>query len=344
MNSIDKTVTEVIDTEHKLNKMKKIAFITFFGLFVFSCTFGQNQEKYTELIKEALKLYDEKEYLMSAQKYAEAFIAFGGKGIVNDRYNAACSWALASEADSAFVQLFKIAQNGNYTNLGHIITDTDLNILHNDKRWNDVIEIVKSNKESAEAKLDRFLISILDTIHDDDQKYRQQIEQIQSKYGRESEEMKAHWEIIKQKDSINLIRVKKILDEKGWLGADVIGRQGNQTLFLVIQHADIETQERYLPMMREAVNKGNAGASSLALLEDRVALRKGEKQIYGSQIGYDKESGNYYVLPLLDPDNVDKRRADVGLETIQNYVSRWKIIWNIEEYKKKLPEYESKQK
>ncbi|MEZ5038583.1 MAG: DUF6624 domain-containing protein [Saprospiraceae bacterium] len=69
----------------------------------------------------------------------------------------------------------------------------------------------------------------------------------------------------------------------GWLGADVIGNQGNSTLFLVIQHADIETQEKYLPMMRDAVSKGNARASSLALLEDRVALRKGEKQIFSTQ-------------------------------------------------------------
>ncbi len=42
--------------------------------------------------------------------------------------------------------------------------------------------------------------------------------------------------------------------------------------------------------MREAVKKGNANSSSLALLEDRVALRKGEKQIYGSQIGRDQET------------------------------------------------------
>lgn len=156
--------------------------------------------------------------------------------------------------------------------------------------------------------------------------------------------MKAHWKIINEKDSINLIKVKKILDERGWLGADIIGNQGNSTLFLVIQHSDIETQEKYLPMMREAVSKGNARASSLALLEDRVALRKGGKQIYGSQVGRDQETGEYYVLPLVDPDNVDKRRAEVGLGTIQDYISNWGMTWDVEEYKKKLPEIEAKQK
>jgi len=264
--------------------------------------------------------------------------------MVNDRYNAACSWALANQPDSAFVQLFKIAENGNYTNYGHITTDTDLNTLHNDERWNKVIGIVKANKEKAEANLDKPLVAILDTIYQEDQKYRQQIDDIIEKYGWESDEMQAHWKIIIEKDSINLIKVKKILNERGWLGADIIGNQGNLTLFLVIQHADLETQEEYLPMMREAVKNGNASSSSLALLEDRVALRKGEKQIYGSQVNRDQETGEYYVLPLIDPDNVDKRRADVGLGPIQDYISIWGMTWDVEDYKKKLPEIEAKQK
>ena len=97
-------------------------------------------------------------------------------------------------------------------------------------------------------------------------------------------------------------------------------------------------------MMREAVIKGNALASALALLEDRVALGQGKKQIYGSQIGQDYETGAYYVLLLEDPDNVDKRREEVGLGTLQNYVSRWGMTWDVEDYKKRLAEKEVKQK
>jgi hypothetical protein len=324
--------------------MKKLTVLTILSLFVFNFTFGPDREKYSELIKTAWSLYESKDYLQSGEKYSEAFVALDGKGMVNDRYNAACSWALANKPDSAFVQLFKIAEKGNYTNYGHITTDTDLNSLHSDERWSKVIEIVKANKERAEANLDKPLVAMLDTIYQEDQKYRQQIKGIEEKYGWESDEMKAHWKIINEKDSINLIKVKKILDERGWLGADVIGNQGNSTLFLVIQHSDIETQEKYLPMMREAVRKGNASASSLALLEDRVALRKGEKQIYGSQVGRDQETGEYYVLPLIDPDNVDQRRAEVGLGTIQDYISNWGMTWDVEEYKNKLPEIEAKQK
>ena len=322
--------------------MKPTMLIAFAALFICNWAFGQDREKYAKLIKEAEGLYDNSDYLTSAKKYADAFVALGNKGMVTDRYNAACSWALANQTDSAFVQLFKIAKKGNYTNYNHLVADSDLKSLYEDDRWEKVKVLVKANKDKAEANLDKPLVAILDTIYQEDQKYRMQIQDIQKEYGWESDEMQAHWKIIMEKDSINLIKVSKILDEQGWLGRDVIGGQGNQTLFLVIQHSDLETQEKYLPMMREAVKKNNANPSSLALLEDRVALRKGERQIYGSQIGRDQETGEHYVLPLDDPMHVDERRAAVGLSPLQDYVSRWNVNWDPEAYLKQLPELEAK--
>src|SRR5699024_94342 len=127
-------------------------------------TLAQDREKYSHLIKDAEKLYDEKDFLNSALKYSEAFKTLGNKGSSDDRYNAACSWALSNNIDSAFVQLYRIARKGNFSAYDHIISDEDLNSLHSDKRWNEVISIIKSNKEIKEAKLDKNLIAILDTI------------------------------------------------------------------------------------------------------------------------------------------------------------------------------------
>ena len=173
------------------------------------------------------------------------------------------------------------------------------------------------------------------------QALRNQISDVAEKYGRDSDEMRAHWRTIDKKDSINQIKIQKILDERGWLGQDIIGGQGNSTLFLVIQHSPIEIQEKYLPMMREAVKKNNAQPSSLALLEDRVALRTGKRQIYGSQIGRDKETGEPYVSPIEDPENVDKRRAEVGLGTLADYISNWNITWDVEKHKAMTEKLES---
>jgi hypothetical protein len=174
----------------------------------------------------------------------------------------------------------------------------------------------------------------LDSIQRDDQKYRLMVDSLAKQYGFESEQVKSLWSKMAAVDSVNLIKVKAILDRHGWLGAQEVGQQGNLTLFLVIQHADSATQVQYLPVMREAAKKGKAKPSQLALLEDRVALKQGRKQIYGSQIIRNPQTGQFSVQPLEDPDNVDKRRAAVGLPPLAEYVRHWGITWSVEEYKK----------
>ncbi|MDX5348261.1 MAG: hypothetical protein LPK19_13570, partial [Hymenobacteraceae bacterium] len=307
--------------------MKQKLFLTAMGLFYAVLSFGQNQEKYNQLVKEAWKLYEAKEYKKSGFTYSEAFAGWGNKGVINDRYNAACSYALAGLPDSAFNQLFKIANSGHYTNYNHLTTDSDLKTLHSDKRWPEVTALVKANK--AEANFDKPLVAMLDSIYILDQKYRQQMNEVEKKHGWQSEEMQALFRKMRAADSVNVIKVSKVLDERGWPGTDIIGQQGSQTLFLVIQHSDLPVQLKYLPLMREAAKQGKLSAGSLALLEDRVALRQGKKQLYGSQIGRDETTGEHYVLPLADPENVDKRRAEVGLGPLQDYVSNWGITWNV---------------
>ena len=314
-------------------------------MFFAVAVFGQNQEKYAELVQVAWDLYESQAYQQSAETYKAAFDQLNGKAYPDDRYDAACSYALADDPENAFYHLFYLAENQNikYKNLSHISTDPDLERLHTDPRWNELIEVVKANKRAYEKDLDGPLVAILDTIYQSDQSYRRQISEIAEKYGQDSEEMQAHWKLIRETDSINMIKIKKILDEHGWLGPDIIGDQGNMTLFLVIQHADLETQLTYLPMMREAVEQGNARASSLALLEDRVALRQGKRQIYGSQVGRDPETGEYYVLPLIEPEKVNERRAEVGLGTIEAYLQNWDMSWDVEKHKESTEKLESQE-
>lgn len=306
--------------------------------FISLSSIAQVDDVYSKHVRIADSLYKMKEYAKSAENYYLAFESIDRKAYPNDRYNAACSYALAGEVDSSFFHLFRLAESSvKYSNYNHIINDTDLQSLQTDDRWKNLIELVEANKLELEKNYDKPLVAQLDSIYQEDQKYRRELQGIEEEFGRDSDELKNHWKIIQEKDSLNLIKVQAILDTRGWLGSDVVGPQGNAALFLVIQHSTLEIQEKYLPMMRTAVEKGNASGSSLALLEDRVALGKGEMQVYGSQIGRNTETGDYYVLPLADPENVDQRRASVGLSPIQDYVQNWGLTWDIEAYKKELP-------
>lgn len=323
--------------------MNKTVLIILLFSFFSGAGFAQSEE-YSTLIKKAESLFEAKDYKGAATAYSDAFRSIGWKGYETDRYNAACAWAKAEIPDSAFYQLFRIAEKTKYKNIEHLTSDSDLDKLHNDKRWNELLAFVRKNKEEAEAHLNKAWAAFLDTVFNDDQQYRQQLDPVEKKYGQGSDEMKNLINKMIMYDSINTIKVTEFLDRNGWQGADVVGEQGNSALFLVIQHADTAIQLKYLPMMRTAVKNGKAQPSQLALLEDRVALRQGKKQIYGSQIGVNPKTGEMYVLPLEDPDNVDKRRAEVGLQPLRDYVSNWNIHWDPEQYKKELPRYEQWQK
>lgn len=313
-----------------------------FLLFAAVAVRGQDMAKYKQLTTEAFKLYEQKRFLESATRYNEAFASIGHKGYAEDRYDAACSWAMAGMIDSSFTQLYKIAERTKYSNLNHITSDTDLDTLHKDPRWAKLIAIVAANKKEKEKELDQEMVAKLDSIYHDDQDGRRRLREYEKKYGYDSPEMKELWRDIRHKDSVNLEKVKRILDTRGWLGPKVVGDEGSNTLFLVVQHSDLVTQEKYLPLVRQAVKEGKVPASSLALLEDRVALGQGKRQTYGSQIGRDDSTGTYYVQPLDDPDNVDKRREQMGLGSLADYVKNWNIVWDAEAYKRQLPALERK--
>ena len=128
-------------------------------------------------------------------------------------------------------------------------------------------------------------------------------------------------------DSLNIKTVTAILDKEGWLGPDKVGMEGSLAIFLVIQHSDIKVQEKYLPMMHKAVKLGKASAANLALLEDRILVTKFGKQKYGSQIGQNPQTGDYYIFPIEDEENVNKRRASIGLQPLEEYVKQWNITY-----------------
>lgn len=126
-------------------------------------------------------------------------------------------------------------------------------------------------------------------------------------------------------DSLNVLRVTTIIDSLGWPDAEVIGPDGSRTLWLVLQHAALAIQEEYLPEMRLAVEEGKASATDLAYLEDRIDMRRGLPQVYGTQIRID--NGSATLWPLKDETTVDARRAQVGLGPLRDYLLQFGIQW-----------------
>ena len=287
------------------------------------------------LIVEGRKLYRTKEYPKAVEVFRGAFKAEPIKA--NDLVIGAGAAALAGERELALTWL-RLAVVKGFSETPRITTGRDFVSLHDVDGWKELVASLPARPVVVDTVTDKPLQATLLAILDEDQKYRQQLGEVEKKFGHDSKELRALWTTIGEKDAINLGKVKEILDQQGWVGPETVGRQANSALFLVIQHADHGTQLKYLPMMREAMKNGKAQASSLALLEDRVALRDGRRQIYGSQIGRDNTTGKYFISPLEDPDHVDERRAAVGLQPLADYVKHWEITWDVEAFKKQQTE------
>lgn len=64
---------------------------------------------------------------------------------------------------------------------------------------------------------------------------------------------------------------------------------------------------------------------SYALLLDRVLVAEGKRQVYGTQA---KLKGKEFVPdPIEDEANVDKRRAEVGLPPLSEYLRVLKQVY-----------------
>ncbi len=129
-------------------------------------------------------------------------------------------------------------------------------------------------------------------------------------------------------DSGNLVQVNKLIERYGWLGNSFVGNRGNQTIFLVVQHADLATQEKYLPLMQKSVNEGESNKRDFALLQDRVLMRQEKKQIYGSQVVFNKQGGPEFY-PIEDEKNVNVRREKMGLQPIEEYAKYFGIDYKL---------------
>jgi hypothetical protein len=159
----------------------------------------------------------------------------------------------------------------------------------------------------------------LDSILVEDQTLRKKWKKATNIYGYDSKEALAYWPEISVKDSLNLIAITNFIAAYGWQSKDVVGYNGNATLFLVIQHADSATQEKYLPVMKKAVKENKANPQDLALLIDRTCLRKHGYQIYGSQIQQDPVTKKNVFSPIRNEKKVDKRRKKMNLQPLSDY-------------------------
>jgi hypothetical protein len=178
----------------------------------------------------------------------------------------------------------------------------------------------KASLPSAALTPERAALKVeLETIYETDQKHRLSL----NKASDEKERAKL-WAEQNAIDKANQARIDEILKTHGWPGKKEFGPKAALAAFLVVQHSTPEMMKRYLPVLQNAMENGDANKESVALLDDRVRMIEGRPQRYGSQVRRDPNTGKMTFWHIEDEESVDKRRAEMGLGPLAEYAKRFK--------------------
>jgi len=297
----------------KLDTMKYTFLYLTLVIFSFQLT---AQSTLKEWIEKGDKEYDEKNYAASLKSYQNGFkVEEPRNGLI---YNAACSAALAGKKGKAY-KLLKQAIEKGWKDKAWMNKDTDFNSINSGKKWDAVNALVDEKIAAFEASLKYPEIrKELLTMREEDQKWRRQIRTAENE-----EEKEKVWDMVGKVDAKNTARMKEIIDEIGWPKISDVAKDGASAAWILVQHADRQPQfqAKCLPMLEKAFKDGEASGSNYAYLFDRVALKLGNKQRFGSQaMGTDD---GMQFSPIEDEWLVNERRAEYKVNpSIEEYAER----------------------
>jgi hypothetical protein len=149
-----------------------------------------------------------------------------------------------------------------------------------------------------------------------DQAYRKELVSLIKRTGDQSEDVRALWSKQKVIDDANTKRLIEIVELHGWPLKSVVGDAAAHAAFLVLQHADHETQKTLLPQVRIAAETGEMSQRDFAMLVDRILVRDGKPQLYGTQSFMSPTTKQLTLRQIEDAGNVNKRRLAIGLDPL----------------------------
>jgi hypothetical protein len=128
-----------------------------------------------------------------------------------------------------------------------------------------------------------------------------------------------------RQDAANQAALESLVSTRGWPTLDKVGTEGVLTAFLVVQHADLPFQLKYASKVEHSASVGDIPKSNYALFVDRLAMRQNKPQVYGTQIRI--QGGVASLHQIENEEEVDKRRSEVGLGPICQYLDRFKAAY-----------------
>jgi hypothetical protein len=295
--------------------MQRLLFICI-GFFLLYYAQAQPDSTYQRLIAKAGLFHLQKDYRNAIKYYEEGFRLCKPDALT--AYKAAGVYALENNCDKAFYFL-QIAIKGGWAEADVLASDPYfINLKRTDPiKWKQIIQHAVVAERQFEHKLTNpALRKNLNLMGLNEQRLR--YKRIQAK--NKQEEGSINREIYAV-DSANQVYAKAIINEYGWPKISEIGKDGQNNLWLVIQHADndIELQRSALSAMQQLKGAKELNLENYAFLYDRVQCNLNYKQLYGTQVNWTTHGEAGSFKSILNEDAVDMRRKTMGLLPLKIY-------------------------
>lgn len=111
-----------------------------------------------------------------------------------------------------------------------------------------------------------------------------------------------------------------------------LSSESYKTIWIVIDHASLDRQVHYLPLVEQMATEGVISKAEFATLYDRVAMKQNRPQRYGTQCVQfgSPDSMQLFVWTVESPETLDSQRASVGMVPIADYLLQLTTTMGIE--------------
>uniref|UniRef100_UPI001C5493C4 hypothetical protein n=1 Tax=Winogradskyella pacifica TaxID=664642 RepID=UPI001C5493C4 len=268
-------------------KTMRITFLLLF-LTILSCSDNKNDfEKYSELEQKAMLEFKDKEYDKALTNFERA-IDLKPTEDVSIYFYATASALNAKNKNKAKELLISSIHNTNASK-DYFLNFNEFNNFRNEKLFLEIENDYESHISEFYNKLKHPKIyREVDSLMELDQEIRNN---------------GTDWNEVSRIDSLNIKRLIDITKEYGWQ------KKG----WLVLWHQrGTYGQDNYVwnffkPYIDEQIVKGNMKKDFWAMFEEEKSITKNKEQIYGLYWN------QFDQFPILDIENVDKRRSEFGL-------------------------------
>jgi len=238
-------------------------------------------------------------------------------------YNLACAYALTFQKDSAYHYLNIALKND--TSLW-ALADSDLYALIDDPRWKQVenMQLKRFQENKIRLQQPEYALKLLNIILRD-QALDYHIDQAKASYMANGNIPQWYYPLGSYKQRINkngYENMLKLIEENGWPKYSKVGKLAADAPLLIINHHESDSiRKMYLPQIKKSCLENEGSCMEYAKIQDRILVSEGKSQMYGMQFRYNA-SRNLEPFPIENSEYVDKRRKEIGLKPLKDYLKR----------------------